>query len=128
MNNEVIEYGVRFTLDPTGHYRTRVVTPMVALKGCLDGCGLLTSFAIGTKDTIAENMEDAYQFGMGWQDAAGDKAEIIDGVFHYPEDPPMHPYMKMQRLEGDQDEVYVYPHAIVCVVRDGKLVKRQRMD
>lgn len=128
---EAIEYGVKFVVDPTGHYSKSHVTKATTMKQCLQGCGLLPQFMIGSDDKpLSERMNDAYQFGIGWQ--GPDKASFKDGVFSYPQDPDLYPYMKAQKVDeegkGHGEEIYIYPYAQVIVVEDGKMVKRQRMD
>jgi hypothetical protein len=121
-----IFHGIELQADPTGHYVKSHGMEKV-LRGCVEGCGLLLDFMRGPKDTLAENMVENYQFFGGW---TGDtQGEVVDGVFKYPQDPDLYPYMKAQRVEGNKDIIYIYPHAVVCVVgEDGKLVKRTRMD
>jgi hypothetical protein len=132
MGQSVIQYGIRFETDPTGYYQHQHVSGATVLKQCLQGCGILPNMMVGTKDTIADNLEENYQFGCGWQPAEGDVAEIKEGVFLYPDDPPLYPYMKAQQVDENEqphgEVVWIYPYAQVCVTMDGKLVKRQRMD
>jgi hypothetical protein len=126
-----IGYGIKMTTDPTGYYR-EMFSLEEALHKCIHGCGILPNFMLGNADNIAENMEKNYMFHSGWTMAEGDKARIVDEMFTYPGDPPLYPYLKTQLVneegEGYGDVIYIYPYAQVCVVNDGKLVKRTRMD
>jgi hypothetical protein len=133
MDKVIDEFGVRFITDPTGHYEQLDGDGEVAFRRCVQGVGMLAQFMLGTKETLSDNMEGNYQFGWGWQMAKGDQARVTaDGVFNYPGDPPLYPYLKAQELDGEGgvtgEVVYIYPYALVIVMRDGKLVKRQRMD
>ncbi len=130
MTTENIEFGVKFITDPSGEYTKRFGSS--ARERCIQGCGMLPNMMVGIKDTIAENMVDNYSFFAGW---TGDKQGSFNPethAFEYPGDPAQYPLVSAQLVDEEGtpygELVYVYPYAIVCVVQDGKLVKRTRMD
>ncbi len=102
--------------DPKDHYKDKM--------RCIEMAGYLPMFTHGDKPTLAENMEDNYQYFMGWsQDTL---ASVEDGMFLYPGDRPLVPVLKMH--VGGPEAIYVYPHAIVAVVVDDVLTKWARFD
>lgn len=115
------------TLDPTGHYQEQPHIGVKAPAMCMTACGLLPQFAIGPNASVADNMEHNYQYHNGW--TVGGEASIDErGVWSYPGDPDMYPIAKIVGDEEVKETVYIYPHAIVGVAHDGKLVKWTRMD
>ena len=127
INKTATKEGVEFTLDPTGHYSERMGEGK-ALRGCLEATGILPNFMLGSGN-LSENMVDNYDFFMGWNSDPQGDFEPDTECFTYPGDPKQYPIMKAHKVtEPDGEWIYIYPHAVVVVVRDGKLIKRTRMD
>ena len=111
---------MKFVLDPTGHYTQH----KISRGAILEAVGILPQFAAGPGNSPSKNMEENYQFFMGWS-GVGD-AYIEDECFMFPEDPALYPLM---RIENGTDEViYIYPHSIVADCTEGDLLKWTRMD
>lgn len=104
------------TLDPLDHYKND--------NACHEGCGILLEWlwegAEFNEQAPSEVLEECYQYFQGWRD----DASVQDERFCYPDDTPMAPLLRVVR--GDE-ALFIYPHAIVAVVKDNK-VKWTRMD
>lgn len=92
-----------------------------------EACGILPIWlTTRCAETLSERLEECYQFFGSWMEGAGAKVDK-DGIFFYPDDQPQAPYLKAQ-LETGGEVIYIYPHDIVAVVVDDKLVKWSRFD
>lgn len=74
----------------------------------IDTCGIIPYWLQSVKDDFKQCIKDNYPWlgePMG--------GEVIEGVYVYPEDPELFPYM--QAIFGDQ-VAYIYPYGIVAVI------------
>ena len=118
---------IKVAMDPTGHFRNRDVSK----DKLLEAMGLIPYFAVAaaaqlpkTAEKALELMDLEYGFGMGAMTGAGTVDE--DGVYEYPEDPPLYPMAAFRFPESDVT-VYVYQYAMVAVV-DPETTLITRMD
>jgi len=112
---------MNITVDPTGHYASKNKNP----SDVVQACGILTNYALMGNATISANLAANYTYFTGWSEPHKDAAMDDEGVYQYPEDPPLHPLIK---LEQGNEEVFIYPYAIVCVRVGGKFAHTARMD
>ena len=105
--NPYVMEEIEAVLDPTGqHYKDGTT-----MKSIVDVCGLLLKWgADDTYDNFKDRMEKNYRYFHSWRTTT-DIDE--DGVYHYPEDPPLYPFVSM-RHKGDI--MYLFPHQMVAIV------------
>lgn len=95
--------------DPTGHF------PKVAVGNLMSACGVLLIWLDEDDPRDArEQFDSNYPFGL-IETRGGTVRD--NGVYEYPEDPPLHPLMSCKL--HDVEDVYLYQHAMVAIVRDG---------
>jgi hypothetical protein len=109
----------RFVIDPTRHFEERGATK----QSLVEATGFLPAFALGDKETIAENLESNYRFFNEWR--IGDEEVDEQGIFYYPDDPPLHPILLIAQGE---EKIYIYQYGIVTKVNAGKYAGQTRMD
>ena len=109
-------------IDPTGHFKN--ADPAI-IK---DACGVLPMWAaaaLSKEDLSAAQVYDTmvsmYPFYMGPMEGATISPE---GVWEYPEDPPLYPLSKQSR---GGVSVYIYQYSLVAVT-DGEETYMTRMD
>lgn len=107
---------ISVALDPLNHFKNKIY--------CINAASNLIYFTEGPNAKISENMESNYHYHTGWHDSG--YASFADGKFKYPGDPDLYPVAKI--TDGTNEEVYIYPQAIVAVVVNGVLTKWARMD
>lgn len=109
-------------LDPKHFFRT--TAPSSAIFQSL---GLIPEFWFtSTKATVSESLEENYEFFDEWTEDTN--AEVVNGLFMYPEDPPLQPLAKYW-IDGQEEHAFQYQHAILAVCdKNGDLVKWTRMD
>ena len=85
--------------------------------------------AMGVDVTLFDHLHTQYEAraGIGIKDRPHMNGEIDDeGVYHYPDDPPMPPFMTWETEAGT---VYFYPYSIMGIpTLGGKNYKVVRMD
>jgi len=88
--------------------------------------GILQYWVVATLEDsdLIKGLEDKYGFGKLYHMNGGVVDE--DGAYSYPEDPTLHPIMKLERTN---ETAYIYYHAIVSIVyKDGRKPFISRMD
>ena len=72
------------------------------------------NYAMGSNDTLLDYLNKAYtaRAGMPFKDRPMGGKIDDKGVYIYPEDPPMYPYMTWDTREG---KVYFYPYSIMGI-------------
>ena len=101
------------SVDPNGHFKASGAK----MDRLVEACGLLPLFAAqcygeGLKDPEAfqKQMVSIYGFGDYRMDGTVDS----EGVYNYPEDPPLHPLVALSYPENPI-EVLIYQYAILAV-------------
>lgn len=80
----------------------------------LDACGLIPSFLIAGQDnemTAVDAINKFYEHGGGWTPLNG--FIISECSVEYPNDLPMHPYMKI--YYSDDETVWIYPYGFTRI-------------
>lgn len=113
---------IELMLDPTGYYEANCGHDWYdKVTGAI---GILAAFTVGDQESIADNMQNNYQFFYEW--TTGYDASVDDkGCFCFPGDPEQYPLMLARH--GDE-VVYIYQNSMVAQTIDGKLTKWTRMD
>ena len=95
------------TADPLNEYGDQKIADLV------NACGYLPGWAIEKEpdESMAEALERRYVFYAG-QMTGG--AVTPEGVYTFPDDPPLYPYIAIRDQESDET-MYVYPYAIVAI-------------
>lgn len=106
------------TLDPTNRFQDAEGWRI------REAVGILLDWIDRTDPRPArEQYEEKYAFGV--HPSLGGKIDP-DGTFHFPEDPPQFPLIKLER---DHETVYFYLHSFVSIVnRETGEHFRTRMD
>jgi hypothetical protein len=106
--------------DPTNNFKH------VKESVLMEHMGFIPKFimqALDRPDTsLAQGMLDAYGFGSPPMTGGVVKE---DGVYSYPEDPDLHPLVKLVTERGT---VYVYQYGIVSILETNKPTIVYRMD
>ncbi len=98
----------RFTIDPTNSFTD--VDP----QRLIEACGLIPYWVDVTDErSFRQQVDDNYGFGL--YEMSGGTVDG-EGVYRYPEDPDLLPYLKWER---DGEVAYMYSHAIMAFVKDG---------
>jgi len=126
---------IEITTDPLNHFHTGWPSFKSEI---MQACGAIPIWAIewatvrmtdSMEITLADFLGKAYKFGM--YPMSGTIAE--DGVYLYPEDPPLYPLLKMNFVEPTNSKMhhvekehssnkvmlYQYLHAIVAIIEKG---------
>lgn len=101
---------MKFELDPTGTWAEKGVPD----ERLMDAIGVLPIWAMEAAVTKAEPWEyldNRYLHGGGLHEFKGGEL-TPEGLYKYPEDPPMWPVAKM--VWGD-NVLYFYQHAMVAI-------------
>lgn len=82
-------------------------------RALIEACGFLPSMLVKSEvkgQPFKETLDANYPFGSRWNDRATvDK----NGVYHYPEDEPLHPIVSVTNVETGE-EAYIYQYGIVA--------------
>jgi len=105
---------LEITIDPTGAYGPKTQS------GILEQCGFIPAFA-GNADymteSLFESLDKSYNFGMH-ESHGGNVTD--DGVFHYPEDPDLIPWIRIDReYDGKKEHMYQYAYGMVAIKSHG---------
>lgn len=99
-----------FVIDPLNRFMD--VDP----QRLIEACGLIPHWIdVTNEDSFQKQIDDNYGFGL-YEMNGGEVGE--DGVYRYPEDPDLYPYLKWER---DGEVAYMYSHAIMSFVKDGRV-------
>ena len=106
--------------DPTGHWAEKFDDKGEMKQWLFEACGLIPSFYYEIQGDLIPHEtspEGVMQLLMGVYGFGTDirmEGEIDDaGVYKYPQDPDLHPYLE---IKGLGHSVYIYPYGIVGVV------------
>lgn len=110
-------------LDPHDAFKS------VPTESLTTACGLIPGFVFceaGSTLSLAERCQKHYQFGL--IPMLGGEVDL-DGTYRYPEDPPLHPLLRIRDLTLSEDQaMFIYEHAIVSFVTGGEETLVVRMD
>ncbi len=87
-----------------------------------EACGLIPMFLKNDEEPIKDNLEAGYGFGNLIEMTGGNVEK--NGMYYYPEDPPLAPYIKFVKAG---ETLYIYPYGIVAIV-DASNTFVSRMD
>ena len=97
-------------LDPTGSYTTETA------QYIMEACGILPYWVASWPQlgTLLEHLNQQYGFGI-YEMTGGTLSD--DGIYQYPEDPPLAPLISIQTMNG---VFYQYLYGIVAIpMEDG---------
>lgn len=114
---------IELVIDPTGFYENNAGPDWQ--QRVIDALGILPAFLTGPHESLADNMQDNYQFFHAWTSAADHDVRISNDCFIFPGDPPQYPLG--MATQGDET-IHFYPNCIVTVSTEGDLLKWTRMD
>ena len=103
---------MKITFDPQKHF-TKISQQKLA-----ECCGLLLPWAISaiyTGKSMKASVEENYPFGDFNENLGMEKYIQPDGIFAYPDDPPLSPLVEIT-YQGET--CYIYPHAWICIKND----------
>ena len=124
---------MKITIDPTGHYTSKLKGDKLKAmeRRLVMALGIVPQFVNEafekmeeppTVESFYKAVCDEYQFYMGPMEGGTIDA---DGVYEYPEDPPLYPLVSWGVGEGIT--IYMYQYAIVGVT-EGDTTLITRMD
>ena len=109
-----------FQLDPNDKF----LPTGVRKQSLIDACGVLPMFFHKCEQQGAETQEEILecikaQYGFPVVPMEGGEVGA-DGVYRFPEDPPLHPIMSCTYADWDSHvQFLVYQHAIVAIRTEG---------
>ncbi len=109
------------TVDPTGHYKNRSVSP----ERLTEVCGVLIPWAAEAVEDgvglVSKALEKNYPYFYSWSEESEAWSIDDEGVFKYTGDPRQYPLVK---VETDLEVGYIYPYSMVAVVTKATNVQR----
>ena len=96
---------VSCVIDPTDHFSE--LDPVRLLEACAP---IPYWIDVNASPSFQEQVDTKYCFGL-FEIKGGTIDE--NGVYHYPEDPPLYPLAKWE-------VAYMYQHAIISFIKDGE--------
>lgn len=113
-------FNLDYNMDPTGSYKEAKTERLVEAMGYIP-------FWLKDKPKrwkLKDWFQRVYAHGGGWCPMDGWNLQD-DGKLEYPEDPPIAPFAYFL---VDDEVVYIYPHAWVCIKQKDGSFEVARMD
>jgi hypothetical protein len=104
------------------------VTPSNQEAYIRDAMGVLLSWfrEMDLKEQPLSDVWNHYPFGKPSKD---NKVQIIDGKYHYPNDPVLSPLVTIRTdVKGYDEEFHIYPYSLTAYLVKGELINHGRMD
>lgn len=101
------------TWNSTAHFASTDHARLVELAGLIPHWAATYHHTCGT---LREYFERCYTFGLSYHDGGAvvlDQLGNGDGVYNYPEDPPLYPIMK---IETGDAICYVYEYGLISFI------------
>ena len=122
----MLEFGPsKLEIDPTSHY---IANGKDIHRAVHDYYILFNWLFAGKEVDVTKRAKDilidSYAYYMGDMDITTSTFDM-DGTYHYPEDPPMYPLV---RVKYEDETVYFYPHAFVASIQSDGTTWMSRFD